>query len=160
MRSGTRALLNARACAWNLVGSATPLMLANQIPRRRTHQSSPSLTTFPTISLTASPHPRTRLSPPLIRCSPRMAPHLRHTMNTPCNMAPVMAALQVKDRPALHTVPTCNPRAHIIPMRAQTQGIPPRGVTPAGTSTAHVTRIPMRTRSWSDSRSNYMVPLA
>jgi hypothetical protein len=161
MRSGTLALPNnARVCVWNLVGSATPLTLANPIPQRRIHLSSPSLETFLTISLTASPHPRTRLKPPLIKCSLHTAPHLRHTTNTPCNMATVPAPLQARDRQPLHIVLTCNPRAHITPIQPQTQGIVPRGATHAGTSTAHVTRIPMRTLYYSDSRSNCMVLLA
>ena len=162
MRSGTRVLLNVpRVCVWTFVDSAAPLTLVNQIPQLRTHRSSPSPATFLTISPTASPRPQTRLKPPRITCSPRQAPRLRHTMNTRCNMAPVTAApLQARDRQALHTVPTCNPQAHTTPTQAPTQGIAPRGATPAGTSTAHVTQTPIQMRSWSDSRSSYMVPLA
>jgi hypothetical protein len=161
MRSGTHALLNARVCVWSLVGRATPLTLGNQIPQRRIHLSSPNLATFLTTSPTDFPHPRTRLKLPLIRCSPRTVPQLRHTTNKPCSMAPVMAALlQARDRRALHIVLTCKPLAHITPMQPRTQDIVPMGVTPGGTSTALVTRIQMQTRSWLDSPSNYTVPLA
>lgn len=159
MRSGTHALLNVRVCVWTFVDSATPLTLGNQIPQRRIHLSNLNLETFLTISPTDSPHPRTRLKLPLIRCSPRTGPHLRHTTSIPCSMPPVMAALpQAKDRRALHIALTC--KAHITPMQPRTQGIAPREVIPGGTSTARVTQIPMRTRSWSASHSNYMVPLA
>jgi len=162
MRSGIRALLNVpRVCVWTFVGSAAPLTLANQIPQLRTHRSNPSLATFLKTSLTAFRHPQIRPKHHLIRCSPLKGPRLRHTTTMRCNTALVMGAPpQARDRQAPHTVPICKPRVHITRTQAQTQGIAPRGATPAGTFTAHVTRIPMQTQCLSGSRSSYMVPLA